>query len=123
MEVLCNMNNQTNNPGQTNRGYSIPIYMDPIRDSCNVDLMVAVYDYYCRQNRSYDLKHYIGAVIKLFKEQAPNFPHTEEVITHIVDAVEMNAFWEGFRGCRDILTDSVSKRIFATLDEVADDDE
>ena len=116
------MNNQINNPGQTNRGYSIPIYMDPLRDSCNVDLMVAVYDYYCRQNRSYDLKHYIGAVIKLFKEQAPNFPHTEEVIMHIVDAVEMNAFWEGFRGCRDILTDSVSKRIFNTLDEVDGDD-
>lgn len=121
MEALCNMNNQINNPGQTNRGYSIPIYMDPIRDSCNVDLMVAVYDYYCRQNRSYDLKRYIGAVIKLFSEQAPNFPHTEEVIMHIVDAVEMNAFWEGFRGCRDILTDSVSKRIFDTLDEVDGD--
>ena len=39
----------------------------------------------------------------------------------VVDAVEMNAFWEGFRGCRDILTDSVSKRIFDTLDEVDGD--
>lgn len=110
------MNNQINNPRQTNRGYSIPIYMDPIRDSYNADLMVAVYDYYCRQNRPYDLKHYIGAVIKLFTEQAPNFPHTEEVIMHIVNAVEMNAFWEGFRGCRDILTGTVSKQIFDTLD-------
>lgn len=58
------MNKQINNPGQANHGYSIPIYMDPIRDSCNVDLMVAVYDYYCRQNRSYDLKRYIGAIIR-----------------------------------------------------------
>lgn len=38
------MNNQINNPGQANHAYSIPIYMDPIRDSCNVDLMVAVYE-------------------------------------------------------------------------------
>lgn len=115
------MNNQINNPGQANHAYSIPIYMDPLRDSCNVDLMVAVYDYYCRQNRSYDLKRYIGAVIKLFTEQAPNFPHTEEIIMQVVNAVEMSAFWEGFRGCRDILTDSVSKRIFDTLDEVDGD--
>lgn len=117
------MNKQINNPEHPNHGYSIPIYMDPIRDSRNVDLMVAVYDYYCRQNRSQDLKHYIGAIIKLFTEQAPNFPHTEEVIMHLINEVEMNAFWEGFRGCRDILTDSVSKRIFDTLDEVDDDDE
>ena len=117
------MNKQINNPEQANHGYSIPIYMDPIRYSCNVDLMVAVYDYYCRQNRPYDLKHYIDAVIKLFAERSPNFPHTEEVIMQVVNAVEMNAFWEGFRGCRDILTDSVSKRIFATLDEVDGDDE
>lgn len=40
---------------------------------------------------------------------------------NVVSAVDMFAFWEGFKACRDILSGNVFQQIFESLDDEEDD--
>ena len=47
--------------------------------------------------------------------------NVESLVMNVVSAVDMFAFWEGFKACRDILSGNVFQQIFESLDDEEDD--
>lgn len=59
--------------------------------------------------------------IALLTSKTSNYPYVENLVMNVVSAVDMFAFWEGFKACRDILSGNVFQQIFESLDDEEDD--
>ena len=110
--------NYPEHPGST---YEEPTYEDPVYQKDNADLLVAIYDYCCRRNYSAALQEYINQTIALLTSKTSNYPYVESLVMNVVSAVDMFAFWEGFKACGDILSGNVFQQIFESLDDEEDD--
>ena len=67
------------------------------------------------------LQEYINQTIALLTSKTSNYPYVESLVMNVVSAVDMFAFWEGFKACRDILSGNVFQQIFESLDDEEDD--